>query len=583
MKQTFEDVRNFILTEDCHAASYKRKLVGRLSSYARKSNRTLAAIPADLDLFEKEFGKGRSELIPTGYKTKRQANTAASEIRSALKAYLASRLVNDDETQQAENDDWDTVLASLVSIGVQKQPLIGVRALIKACRDAGRQPHAVTHNFLMDIIRRSVTAGAYQAIQNGWALIELHADEISKRVVLPQEMPLPSLAKTRNVCQRLPLPPKLHRQWLTWIELKRSPRHVGVVDRSQQPGVKERTLKSYFEGLTYYYTCLITMGYLGAGDDPDLFDIIDLGIVEEIIFTELSGGFPWDNLGATTLHGNVTRLLSIATELGLNCDDIRKKVADYKDFKNVRKMSPRRRVWCQQLMADHSRVVAFYTLPAATFKTASALMSDYDSLSLNERQRAIKASIAACAFAIMLSLPFRIGTMIQLKHSGSQADVFAFQDKSDLIVNTTAEMVKNGYTHERVYLTPKAGGNPKQIVKWFIEKVHPLLVEDHIDKGLRNPELLFAGIGEHRLRKAIVDHAVDHGIDLTPHLLRHGIATLLANEARADYPLIAALLGDTVDTVIRNYAFVDQAKLHVAGQDKLAASQQNALRRRTKT
>lgn len=583
--RTFKDVREFVLNSNRHTPSYAKKLAGRLSSYARKSNRTLSSIPADLQIFEREFGKGRSDPIPAGYKTQVQADTAASEIRSALTAYLESQNAAPGKSEKTfEGDEWDILHKALKASGTAKQKLIAVTVLMRKCRDAGRQPHEVSHGQLMELIRGALTAGEYKAIQDGWHLVEANADELSRLIKLPDDLPFPSLAKTRNVCQRLPLPPVLSQEWTDWETNKLNPVHIGMVKRDLSAeknlnfGTKRVSLKSYREGLTYYYTCLRFMGHLGVDDDPNLLSIIDEELIIEVICRELNGDFPWQVLRESSLHGNITRLLLIAKDMGFDVKSIRERMGRIHDFKNIKKMVPQRKAWCRRLIADHDRASAFYKLPAETFKTAKSLMKDYDMLSVQGQQRAIKASIAACAFSILLSLPFRIGTLLQLKHSGEQANVFAFQHKTDLIVNSTPDMVKNGYAHERVSLTPKSGGSPKEIVKWFIEVAHPILVKDQFKQGRCDPSLLFAGIGYHRLYHAIVDHAVGHGIDLTPHLFRHGIATLLANEPQADYSLIAALLGDTVQTVMSNYAFVDQAKLHIAGQEKLANSQKNILR-----
>lgn len=582
MNSTLEDVKKYVETTGKFSENYKKKIVGRLNAYAKKTNRTLASIPADLSVFEQEFGKGRSEPIPAGYKTKQQANTAASEIRSALKVFLENRSPEDFQLQQTTKDAWDAVVLTLASRGVDRKPLISVSVLIQKCRASEKQPADVTHDFLMQIVRNSVTSGEYKAVQRAWALIELHALAISQHVALPHTLPFPSLAKTRNVCRRRKLPASLQEQFSKWADMKLNPRHAGVVLRDGvNAGVSKRTISSAYEGLTYYYTCIVELGHMNADADPALSEIIDFDMFYAVVSTELDGEFSWEKLSTTTLHGYIKRTLSIAAELGLGCAHIQKEILRYRVFAGTRKMSAKRKLWCQRLLADKNRVRAFYNLPNATFKTAAAQMRDYETLSFAERQKAVKTSIAACAFAIMLSLPLRIGTMLQLKHSGVHADVFAFEDKSDLIINTTPDMVKNGYAHERVRLTQKVGGSPKLIVKWFIEDVHPLLVRDHVITTRQKPDLLFAGIGYHRLLEAIVDNAVDHGIDLTPHLFRHGIATLLANEPRADFALIAALLGDTPATVMRNYAFVDQARLHVAGQDKLAAAQKDALRVRS--
>ena len=68
---------------------------------------------------------------------------------------------------------------------------------------------------------------------------------------------------------------------------------------------------------------------------------------------------------------------------------------------------------------------------------------------------------------------------------------------------------------------------------------------------------------------------------MTPHQVRHALATLMANLPNADYSIIAALLGDTEATVRKNYVFVDQARMHKEGQKVLAQLQGHVLMRGT--
>ena len=581
MKPTIRDVRNFVLTSGVFSAAHTRKVAGRISSYAKKTNRTLDSV-ADPDLFEHELGKYRRIAIPPGYQSKRQADTAASEIRSAFAHFLAKEINSKKASWKLKHDDWDKIVSSLSRVDLHEKKLIPVHVLIKRCRESGIMPHAVTHEFLMDLIMRSPSSGEYKALQEGWAIVESYADVLSNEIMLPSKLPLPPLVKPRNCCKRYPFPPALAADWTEFCKKIVSPTHEGVVKRERIDGVNQKTMSSYYNGLSYYHTCLITLGYFSADADVDLVSIIDPDIILEIIDTEIDGEFPWDKLSATSLYNYIVRILLIAEAHNIEIGEVRKRVNRYKFFKNVHKMSVSRRAWCQRLIHDQSRVSAFYNLPHNSFKTAFSLMRQYDELSLLEQQSAIKSSIAACAFAILLSLPLRVKTLLQLRHTGPNADVFAFEHKSDLIVNTTADMVKNGYEHNRVRLTPKEGGSSKVIVKWFIEEVHPRLINQHIKPNLRNDQLLFGGIGYARIYHAIVDVAIEHGIDIMPHMFRHGIATLLANEPNADYSLIAALLGNNVDTTVRNYVFLDQAKLHAAGQDRIAEAQKKAVKFRRK-
>ena len=54
---------------------------------------------------------------------------------------------------------------------------------------------------------------------------------------------------------------------------------------------------------------------------------------------------------------------------------------------------------------------------------------------------------------------------------------------------------------------------------------------------------------------------------MRPHQARHAIASILLNRHPDKLVLIAALLGDSVSTVERTYAWFDREKLVVDAQD----------------
>lgn len=146
-------------------------------------------------------------------------------------------------------------------------------------------------------------------------------------------------------------------------------------------------------------------------------------------------------------------------------------------------------------------------------------------------------------------------------------------------MTTPPDIVKNGYSHRNITLTSKPGGDPREIVAWFVSEVRPRLLDKHIAPHLRDPGRLFGGVSYARLSSIWRTVTLEAGVPMTPHQVRHAIATVMANQPGADYSVIAALLGDTVATIQKNYVVVDQAKKSEEGQHLLSQIHGNLLMR----
>ncbi|MBI1492695.1 site-specific integrase [Halocynthiibacter styelae] len=252
-------------------------------------------------------------------------------------------------------------------------------------------------------------------------------------------------------------------------------------------------------------------------------------------------------------------------------------IGEYSAFESVKSMAPARRSWCEEFLHDHHKKAAFLSLPNRLFQEAQDAMKAYETGSCHQKRAAIALGLAACASAIWTSLPLRISTLLNLSYGGPEADVQIHGARRGLLLTTPPDIVKNGYSHRYITLTPKQGGDPRKIVEWFVQTVRPHLLERHITPHQRRDDLLFGGVSYARLSSIWRQVTLEAGVPMTPHQVRHALATLMANQKEVDYSIIAALLGDTEATVRKNYVFVDQARLHTEGQKMLAQIQGHLL------
>lgn len=296
-----------------------------------------------------------------------------------------------------------------------------------------------------------------------------------------------------------------------------------------------------------------------------------------MIEAELDGTQPWQQLTSRTLNGYLAGAKAFFKHAGHDVSLISKLTKEFEAFDDAYEMSEPRRQWCKDFLHNRHRQRAFFFLPDTCFKRAKPLIASYHELNPTKQKQAIAWAIAAGAAAILTSLPLRIRSLISLEMAGITSTVNVRARGRDVPVNIAGSIVKNRHVFDDASLTPKPGGNPKEILTWYVDKVRPLILAQGISDNLRNPDLLFCGVGYDRMKDIWCNATLAAGVDMIPHEVRHAIATVMANEDDADFSLIAALLGISEATVRKNYVFIDQAKKHQKGQQELARIQKNIL------
>lgn len=572
------DVLKFVMASEKYKESYKRRIsaaIGKCARLKQYNQQPLDQIPANLALFDLMWGQGKCETIHAGFKTVGQFKIWRSEFRTGLTCFFGENTQAIDQVV-VPNDTWSAIHQTLKDIGVLDVQLIGVEMVARCARTAGIASFDVTYEWLQEQYLLHTTASKRRAFKLGWELIQLHQAEIE--VPLPLGMPFTRLSKERGNAKRVPLPPRLKSD-LESISICFGAGIAGGHRRKHRKQVKANTTVTYLSGLTYLYSTGVALGHFQSDQNVGLEDMADPEFIERVIETELDGDFPWERLEASTLYGYMSSCKLAFKRAGLDVGEFNTLINDFKAFENIKLMSPRRRVWCREFLQNKQRQVAFFKLPQTCFDQARFVLSKYQSLSKPQKKQAVAWAVAAAAAAILTSVPLRISTLLALDLGSANSTVNVREKGKDVRLDVSGAIVKNKYTYDGIGLTPKPGGNPKEILSWFINEVRPLILKEGIVNHLRNPDLLFCGINDERMRRIWVDATLLAGVDMTPHMVRHAIATIMANEPDADISLIAALLGDTEATVRKNYIFVEQSRKHQRGQEELVRIQKNALGR----
>lgn len=565
-------VVRWIETELPFTPAFQKKVLGSVRKMVRLPHYgvPLDQIPANLNDFDKTWGRGPVRGLPAGFKSKGAFSDWRSQVRSALMKALE---VTPTAREIQIEDEWSQLTDDLRSMGLPDQKLISMAVLAVAARQANLTPVMVSREWLQKLVDTSDTAGQRRALQAAVKLIGKHKNMTSIAVSPVFNM---EIHKSRTHCVRAKLPSPLAVELENWLAQRVVGEPVGHRRKRKNACSPERA-KAIVNGVTYTYTAMLEAELIQPGDACTTDDLKDPALLEEVILRELNGQYPWKSLEPTSLYEYLGNWKLFLKGCQHDTGPLSELIGEFDAFENVKSMAPDRRAWCEDFLHDHYKKAALLGLPNRLFQEAQTAMMGYETGSHHQKKSAIALGIAACAAVIWTSLPLRISTLLNLSYGGPEADVQIHDARRGLVITTPPEIVKNGYSHRYITLTPKQGGDPRKIVEWFVQIVRPHLLSEGITPHKRRNDLLFGGVSYARLSGIWRQATLEAGVPMTPHQVRHALATLMANQKDVDYSIIAALLGDTETTVRKNYVFVDQARLHAEGQQLLAQIQGHLL------
>jgi hypothetical protein len=244
----------------------------------------------------------------------------------------------------------------------------------------------------------------------------------------------------------------------------------------------------------------------------------------------------------------------------LKSTDLTRTTGDETDDKERKRRS------CLNFINDEELQRRYFDMPRHFLDAAQPVIANFDEHFRPDGNGISKAQNRALELAVMAALtvintrfPARLKTLNQLEICGKDCHaLFPQQGKySDCaLLNIPGRIVKNGRYASGVPLLPGKRVDPRHILQWYINDVHPLLLKyKHKHAQLRRPDLLFAGLHIDTLRRYWRNHIVDVALDLTPHMCRHYSASLLL---ASGVPIedIAELLLISVEMASGTYAFV---------------------------
>ena len=483
------------------------------------------------------------------------------------------------------DDDWAALIDHLVGRTggavllntYERHPL---NILARECRLRGLNLRSLT-DVQIESFARDLLPEVKRAVKRGTKRLDaLRADDRVPDCLLPIA-PIGRLAPLTPAHQRTP--PPLHPDLKTTLEeyLDRRRRgektlEYGTKKRSiETAGISKKRAKNIAVAVRWYWHGAVVLGVV-APDKP--FDIEVFSrpeVLADVVQVCSKGG-----LGPICQpDGRRAHAKSVIQFLSDLCPGYRDQCQpSLFDAKSVRRRIEEesvnaafKRETCLRFVNDETFQRQLFSMPKVFFDEAKPLIQGFDALKnsrepgLNMSQhRALDLALMAVLTVIATKYPLRLATSQKLVSGGARPHVI-FADPAHgsdaLSILAPGHIVKNGYFGgSGVPLLKTQTIDPEEIIDWYLKKAHPLILKyKPTHAKYRQPNALFCGLHVETLRRIWRNYTSEVGLNVTPHMCRHIVAShLYANGVPVCQ--IAELLGDKEETVRKAYIFIDRAR-----------------------
>lgn len=264
--------------------------------------------------------------------------------------------------------------------------------------------------------------------------------------------------------------------------------------------------------------------------------------------------------------------------------------------------------WCAALIRDPQKTTIFdsqhyeyFRLAQEVLTTAKAEEIDLRKLSDPGRMAALPDAkrsrakyllrrgrmfgvLAAYAAIALEGAPYRRQNILGVRHTGPRKTIFLHLSGPNphAIVKFPNEELKNGkWLDQRgeelepvtIEKRDEEDYGP-EILKWYLKEIRPLFPEADKTHCLF-PPIEHAPTTETGFLKGTFDIwlaevSTEIGLPLSSHNFRHGYCSIAINEGRVSMDDLAKIMGDTVATIRRHYAWINAAASVVAVQKDTA-------------
>lgn len=573
------------------------------------------SFPADLVAFNKRVPKlagsmpGLQRLIHAAGITD---NTYQQCWRAARRLISEFTGANSEKKERNTRDDaWAELhrrVDTLVTAGlVDRFVLRGLPALTDACRVLRLAPTDLNVEMVTTLLNAE---GAYQrkTLRKGLKAL----DDLRGISRLANLLPVDTVTPAPKPAGRLvTLPQHLQTSINTWVKhAAREQVEDARYDHLAEP-LSESTQSSYSAALSLWVESLLQNG-------ADLRETGLAGLFEPDQVDSVLGR--WSSVKAHAARTHYKYTLNLAALLSRHglldeasyLEGLTKVIGRLKEGRAAgKRMSPKVRKWCEALLRDPQKSALFDSQHYEYFRLAhealaAAKVEGLDLHALAEpaamavlpdakrsrakhlQRRARLFGVLAAYTAIALEgAPYRLQNILGIRHTGSKKTIFLHLTgrTPHATIKFPNEELKNGkWLTERgeevdpVTIEKRHDGDyGPEILKFYLKEVRPIFPEADRTHCLFPPiehaHTTETGFLPSTFYIWLAEGSAEIGLPLTSHNFRHGYCSIAINEGRVSMEDLAKIMGDTVATLRRYYAWIN-------GAASVAAVQKDTARRR---
>lgn len=559
----------------------RRKVLGSLRRCAAIYDTPDEHIPADVALFEARWGRGKVKTYPlTHFAGAEPFRDWRSNVRGAIAQATGARAAAAD--RRAREDGWTELLTAFSAVASPRKGKlfhprlrIGLARIADYARRESLEPSQITTSVLVRLRdTHAITPNQKSSIRRAARTFDRLHSLPTVTHLLPAAPVSPLPQRRRGAARRAGLPASFLAEFTSWRTAyqRGTPTPLtGSVDPKSDGYMED------FDSALFWY--VDTVVDLGLVTRSSLSGVRDLARPDWVVAAARSvleaydeDGEPEDlnvppRLSLRSLQGYLIRLRTLFNDL--DCAIAAKALTEMLEdriFAALVGMTPDNIAFCKAVIASPSRQATFFQLPWTLKDKAQALLDRWEQLTPSERQAAIRAGACAVALLILIRVaPIRIGNLAAIPFRGKKRWLSGPSAGRMAELLIPARHVKNG-KEIRATLQNAGSRDSWALVQWYLDAIRPRMVEEprgHLK--FVDGDALFPGQGgaitTATLRTWMMIETAAAGFPMRPHQARHTIASILINRHPEKIALIAALLGDTVATVEKTYAWLDREKL----------------------
>lgn len=524
---------------------------------------TLAQLPADAEAFERRFP--RDGYDPDLHKSEPAYRAWRVKVLSALHAYAARNAITTGGTlhQNPVAEIWEALkerLRLLTGAGgpITYQATLPVIALSHIAIQHRLRPADLDANKLASL-GSLLTGNERQQVQRALKALTRFRELVGLDDLLPIE-PFPE-RPWKPIARIDDLPRSLVAEIAAWID-RSSGAAFDPVDQTMRGGnskadrvIKDTALRRYCATARKLEAVALPDASLEA-------------FFQKSVATAVVRDWKADGLTPRSIWTYLRNCVTVAARNGVNVawlEDLKEKSSAIKEGKKSSgTMAPKVIAFCKKVLDQPAMQTRLLTLHIRARRVAQAILDRAHEAGRDLTGREVErvrqlGSVAVFSAIETVAAPFRIeNTLSTVFRGDADRTLFLPTSASNFAKFVYPELVtKNDEQIEVKLIEDRRHG--LDTLMWYLRVIRPLY-PPHETSNFLFPSVEKPGA---RIRNTVFREwfrkiTRSLGVPMTPHNFRHALASMMIRARPGSWDEIAALLGNTPETVMRYYAWVNK-------------------------